>query len=155
MDVNPVIEAVVARLKQKLTTLQIEYFPEKPADFRLNHPVGAVLVSYPGSRFGKPEDIDAVMQSHTITLNATVVFRQLNGRQGAVAVLDTVRRVLCGYQPPNCRRKIWLVRDVFLGNVGGLWQYALDFATESVLIEDSGLPDGPLLAQVTYEENQS
>ncbi|MBN3132647.1 Gp37 family protein [Pectobacterium brasiliense] len=155
MDVNPVIDAVVARLKEKLSQLQIEYFPERPADFRLNHPVGAVLVSYAGSRFGKPEDIGAVMQSHTITLNTTVVFRQLNGRQGAVAVLDVVRRVLCGYKPPNCSRKIWLVRDVFLGNVGGLWQYALDFSTESVQLEDTDLPDGPLLSLVNYEESES
>lgn len=55
---------------------------------------------------------------------------------------------------PNCRRKIWLVRDVFLGNVGGLWQYALDFATESVLIEDTDLPDGPFLTIVNYEESE-
>ncbi|WP_263063036.1 Gp37 family protein [Dickeya dadantii] len=152
MDINPVIEAVIARLKEKLPQLQIEYFPEKPADFRLNHPVGAVLVSYAGSRFGKPEDIGAMLQAQTVTFNATVVFRQLNGRQGAVAVLDVLRRVLCGYKPPGCNRKIWLVRDVFIGNVAGLWQYALDFATESVQLEDTELPDGPLLAGIETEE---
>ncbi|MBP2844462.1 Gp37 family protein [Dickeya oryzae] len=152
MDVSPIVDAVVSRLREKLPTLHIEYFPEKPADYRLNHPTGAVLVSYAGSRFGKPEDVGAMLQAQTVTFNATVVFRQLNGRHGAVAVLDVLRRVLCGYKPPGCNRKIWLVRDVFIGNVAGLWQYALDFATEAVQLEDTELPDGPLLAGIETEE---
>ncbi|HHE4760842.1 TPA: Gp37 family protein, partial [Enterobacter hormaechei] len=54
----------------------------------------------------------------------------------------------------NCRRRIWLTREVFIGEVKGLWQYALDFATESVFIEDSDLPSGPLLTEVNYEESE-
>ncbi|MCV9878845.1 Gp37 family protein [Brenneria izbisi] len=154
MDVSSVIEAVIAHLTEKLPNLQIEHFPENPADFQLNHPVGAVLVNYPGSRFGKPEAIGPLTQPHVITLNATVVLRQLNGPQGAVATLDEVRRTLCGYQPPNCRRKIWLMREMFLGKAGELWQYTLDFATESVSIEDANLPDGPLLTVANYKESK-
>ncbi|QLO03826.1 hypothetical protein HV141_09935 [Citrobacter freundii] len=154
MNVLPVIDAVVARLKEKLPTLAVEYFPEKPAAYRLNHPKGALLVSYAGSRFDKPNDTSAVIQAQAIQLCVTVVFRQLNGKQGAVDVLDVVRRILGGYTPPNCRRRIWLTREVFIGEVSGLWQYALDFATESVFIEDSDLPSGPLLTEVNYEESE-
>ncbi|KVJ19552.1 Gp37 family protein, partial [Enterobacter asburiae] len=121
MNVLPVIDAVVARLKEKLPTLAVEYFPEKPAEYRLNHPKGALLVSYAGSRFDKPNDTSAVIQAQTIQLCVTVVFRQLNGKQGAVDVLDVVRRILGGYTPPNCRRRIWLTREVFIGEVKGLW----------------------------------
>ncbi|MFD0709385.1 hypothetical protein C6H64_07415 [Photorhabdus luminescens] len=151
MDVSPIIDAIVTRLREKLPGLQVEYFPERPTEFRLNHPVGAILISYPGSRFDKPEDVGAVLQTQTVMLNATIVFRQLNGRHGAVATLDDVRRVLGGFQPPNCQRKCWLVRDTFLGEIAGLWQYTLDFATESVFIEDCESPDGPPLAQINYE----
>ncbi|EKN4373819.1 hypothetical protein OSP42_005108, partial [Escherichia coli] len=84
----------------------------------------------------------------------TVVFRQLNGKKGAINVLDAVRRILGGHTPPGCRRRIWLTREVFIGEVRGLWQYALDFATESVFIEDSDLPSGPLLTEVNYEESE-
>ena len=139
MNVLPVIDAVVARLREKLPTLAVEYFPEKPAEYRLNHPKGALLVSYAGSRFDKPNDIGAVIQPQTIQLCVTVVFRQLNGKQGAVDLLDVVRR---------------MTREVFIGEVKGLWQYALDFATESVFIEDSDLPSGPLLTEVNYEESE-
>ncbi|HGU6440739.1 TPA: Gp37 family protein [Citrobacter amalonaticus] len=155
MNVLPVIDAVVARLKEKLPALQVEYFPEKPSEYRLNHPKGALLVSYTGSRFDKPNDIGAVIQPQTIQLCVTVVFRQLNGKQGAVAVLDLVRCILGGYTPPGCRRRIWLGREVFIGEVKGLWQYALELSTESVFIEDSDLPSGPLLTEVNYEETPS
>ena len=62
--------------------------------------------------------------------------------------------LLGGHTPPGCRRRIWLTREVFIGEVRGLWQYALDFATESVFIEDSDLPSGPLLTEVNYEESE-
>ena len=104
--------------------------------------------------FRSPDDIGAVIQPQTIQLCVTVVFRQLNGKRGAIDVLDAVRRILGGYTPPNCRRRIWLTREVFIGEVKGLWQYALDFATESVFIEDSDLPSGPLLTEVNYEESE-
>ncbi|WP_308170863.1 Gp37 family protein [Ralstonia syzygii] len=41
-----IIDALVARLKAKLPQLAVEYFPDKPADYRLNHPKGALLVSF-------------------------------------------------------------------------------------------------------------
>ena len=62
MNVLPVLDAVLTRLREKLPQLQVEYFPEKPAEYRLNHPVGALLVSYAGSRFDKPNDIGAVLR---------------------------------------------------------------------------------------------
>ncbi len=63
MNVLPVLDAVLARLREKLPQLQVEYFPEKPAEYRLNHPVGALLLSYAGSRFDRPDDTGAVIQS--------------------------------------------------------------------------------------------
>ncbi|CAM3724503.1 Gp37 family protein [Xenorhabdus thuongxuanensis] len=152
MDVSPIIDAVVVRLQERLPGLQVEYFPENPDEFRLNHPVGAILISYAGSRFNNPEDVGVLLQTQIVMLNATIVFRQLNGREGAVVTLDHVRRILGGFQPPNCQRKCWMVRDTFLGEIAGLWQYILDFATECVFIEDSESEDGPLLTQVNYEE---
>lgn len=95
MNVLPVLDAVLARLHEKLPQLQVEYFPEKPAEYRLNHPVGALLLSYAGSRFDRPDDTGAVIQSQTIQLCVTVVFRQLNGKKG---------RLMSGCCPPHSRR---------------------------------------------------
>ncbi|GDO99305.1 Gp37 family protein [Escherichia coli] len=154
MHVLPVVDAVMALLKEKFSGLAVEYFPERPGEYRLNHPRGALLVSYAGSRYGEPVDTGAVLQPQTVQLCVVVVFRQLNGRRGAIAMLDQLRRVLGGFMPPGCRRRIWLIRDVFIGEKDGLWQYALDIATESVFVEERDLPSGPLLTEVNYEESE-
>ncbi|MCX9038485.1 Gp37 family protein [Citrobacter portucalensis] len=150
MNIWPVTEALLARLKVKFPGLHVEYFPEKPDDFRLNHPTGALLVSYGKSTFGPVQDVGAVLQAQTARFSVTVVMRQLNGADGAVAVLDLLRQALGGWCPPNCRRAIWMVSDTFIGQVSGLWQYDLMVATETVFVQDSEPDDGPLLKKVEY-----
>ncbi len=132
-----IIDAVVDRLKVKLPQLAVEYFPDRPAEYRLNHPRGALLVSYPGSQFGDTVDVTCIAQPRTVKLSVTVLLRQLNGRGGAVDVVDDVRRALVGWRPPDCR-KVWAVSEKFLGESAGIWQYVVDMATESMLVEDDG-----------------
>ena len=152
MNVSELLSAVVLRLRAKLPALHVDFFPESPAEFRLNHPVGAVLVSYGKSTFGRTQDVGVVIQPQTVRFNATAVLRQLNGKGGAVDVLDLLRQSLGGWRPPDCQRDIWLVEDVFLGQREGLWQYVLTFETVTVFVQDSESADLPLLTQVEYED---
>lgn len=146
-----IIDAVAGCLRTRLPALAVEYFPERPADYRLNHPRGALLVSYLGSQFGDTVDTQYIAQPRTVKLSVTVVLRQLNGRGGAVDVLDLVRRALVGFRPPDCR-KLKAVSEKFLGESAGLWQYAVDFASEAMLVEDADGDTGPLLTVVNHEE---
>lgn len=146
-----IIEAVVARLKAKLPQLAAEYFPDKPAEYRLNHPRGALLVSYPGSTFGDTVDVEFVAQPRTVKLSVTVVMRQLNGRGGAVDVVDDVRRALVGWRPPDCG-KVKASREAFVDETAGIWQYAVDFTATAMLVEDADVGTETPLTVVTYEE---
>lgn len=92
MNVLPVLDAVLARLREKLPQLQVEYFPEKPAEYRLNHPVGALLLSYAGSRFDRPDDTGAVIQSQTIQLCVTCNFAIFSGLIDAQFWAKSVKR---------------------------------------------------------------
>ena len=83
-----------------------------------------------------------MIQPQTIQLCVTVVFRQLNGKRGAIDVLDAVRRILGGYTPTE-------LPPSYLADPGGLYRRGQGtvavrsrFATESVFIEDSDLPSG-------------
>lgn len=147
-----IIDAVVARLKAAFTDLAVEYFPDKPAEYRLNHPRGALLVSYLGSQFDTTVDVTYIAQPRTVKLSVTVILRQLNGRGGAVDVVDVVRQALVGFRPPDCR-KVWAMSEKFLGETAGLWQYAVDVATEAMLVEDADVNTETPLTLVTYEEN--
>ena len=72
-----IIDAVVERLKVKLPQLAVEYFPDRPAEYRLNHPRGALLVSYLGSQFDTTVDVTYIAQPRTVKLSVTVILRQL------------------------------------------------------------------------------
>ncbi|UTH73976.1 Gp37 family protein [Chromobacterium sp. IIBBL 290-4] len=146
-----IIDALAARLQARLPSLAVEYFPERPAEYRLNHPAGALLVSYLGSQFAAPVDAGIVAQPRTVKLSVTVVLRQLNGRTGAVAVLDDVRRALVGYRLPDCR-KLQAAGERFLGQTAGLWQYAVDFTALAMQVEEDDTADSPVLSQVNHEE---
>ena len=147
-----IIDAVVERLKVKLPQLAVEYFPDRPAEYRLNHPRGALLVSYLGSQVDTTVDVTYIAQPRTVKLSVTVILRQLNGKGGAVDVVDAVRQALVGFRPPDCR-KVWAVSEKFLGETAGLWQYAVDLATEAMLVEDADVNTETPLTLVTYEEN--
>lgn len=148
-----IIDAVVARLKDRMPDLAVEYFPDKPSEYRLNHPRGALLVSYLGAKYQEPIDTSAVVQPATIKLTVTATLRQLNGKDGAVAVLTRLRSALIGYKPPNCRRKVWALAEQFLGETAGIWQYAMDVATEAIVVEDEDVDTGPALNHITTADS--
>lgn len=147
-----IIDAVVERIKVKIPQLAVEFFPDRPAEYRLNHPKGALLVSYPGSHFDETVDVTYIAQPRDVKLSVTVVLRQLNGKGGAIDMADAVLLALVGWRPPDCR-KVRAVAVKFLGETAGLWQYAVDVATESMLVEDADVNTETPLNRVNYEEN--
>lgn len=147
------LEAFIERLKVAFgTQLAVELFPEDPSKYRLNHSRGAVLVAYGRSRFGSSEATDAVFQARDLVFRLTLVFRQLNGANGAVAHLDHVRDCLTGWWPPHCAQPCRPVAEQFIGQVQGLWQYGLDMAIQATQLQQMVPDRGPLLTQVRYEE---
>ena len=73
-----IIDAVVERLKVKIPQLAVEYFPDRPAEYRLNHPKGALLVSYLGAKYDEPIDTSAIVQPAVVKFAITATLRQLN-----------------------------------------------------------------------------
>jgi hypothetical protein len=143
------IDAIKARLTQQLPGLAVEYFPDKPAEYRLNHPRGAVLVSYLGSSFEKTVSTAVIAQPRTLRFGLTLMMRQLNQRQGAVALLDAVRCAMIGFVLPG-GKKSWVLSERYLGESGGIWQYALDIANETLELEDTEPDNGALSTRITF-----
>jgi hypothetical protein len=144
------IEAVLARLEAKLPDCAREYFPDKPTEYRLNHPKAALLVQYLRSGYGEPEDCEAVIQERKPQVGVAIIARQLRGRDGAVAILERVIRALLGYQPPGWTR-FHIADDRFVRQEAGLWTYLVAISTETLLVEDEEYDDGPLLQRATVE----
>lgn len=125
------IDAAQARLVAAFPDLVVELFPARPEDYRLNHPVGALLLAYPGSTFSEALlRADGVAQERTLGLSVSLVTRHLWGPDGAVALMDRLRAALHGWRPDDCRPVI-LIRDRLLAEQAGLWWHVLDCACQT------------------------
>lgn len=146
------IDALRARLQAALPNVVCEYFPRIPKNYRLNHPVGALLISYRGSVFEPTQDEFYIAQplpsgypSPLCSSNSTVVVGAI------IEMLDQVRSAVIGWKPPHCNKKLFAERESSWAP-RGLWQYALDVGTETIQVEDVDTEDGPLLHNTSFEE---
>jgi len=147
--------AILERLKEQFAQeLMIELFPENPAQYRLNHPRGAVLVAFGKSTFDESESTDAMFQTRKIVLRLTFVFRQLNGKDGVISYLDRARGALAGWKAPHCDVACRPLTEAFIGQVQGIWQYSLDISTRATQLQIMEPETGPRLTQIRFEEDQ-
>lgn len=146
-----ILDAVLARLAAQVPDIGREYFPDDPDTYRVNHPVGMFLVSYAGGRFGPSVDVAAVIQERGLRVTVTTVFRQLNGRMGAVDALDLQRLALVGFQPIGCTHKMRAVEEKFLSRQSGLWYYATAYELGAMQIEDTEEEAGPPARNIEFQ----
>lgn len=148
-------QAVIQRLKDRLgDELEVESFPDDPDDYRLNHPLGALLVRYHGSKYGPDLDTDMVVQDRLMAVEVTLVLRSLNGKEGCYEYLERVRLALAGFKPPAFK-KLRPLSEEFMSRDKGEWRYAIDFSTSTLVIEErdpdpvfGSAPSGPSDIQV-------
>lgn len=127
------IDQTLAQVQAALPELEASLFPAVPTTFRLNHPLGAVLLAYPGSTSGGPMLMGRVEQERTVRLGFTLVTRQLWGNDGAATLLDRLRAALVGWRPADCE-PVYAVNDRLLQEDAGLWWYSAEFACVTRLI---------------------
>ena len=137
MTILEIEQAIIDRLKEKIQGLEIDSFPEKPADYRLRHPKGALLVRYAGCAYTEPLATDYIIQDRKISFEVNVLMRHLTSHEGVYAYLDAVRIALTGFKPPNCGR-VYPVKEEFIIEDAGIWHYGIVFTmtTRAVEIEE-------------------
>ena len=148
------LDAIRDRLQEHFGKgLTVELFPENPAGYRLNHPRGAILLAYGKSTFGGSEAGDSMFQARNIVLRLTLVFRQLNGKDGVISYLDQIRACLTGWFAPHCDQACRPVAEQFIGQVAGLWQYGQDYAVRATQLQTMAPAGGSPLSHVRFEDN--
>jgi len=151
-----ILQSVLERLQAVHgEQLEIRYYPQDADHYRLNHPVGAVLLGYSRSQFSTERGLDATWVTRDLSLPLTLVFCQLDGADGVIAWLDRLRETLTGFTPAHCDMPMRPVSELFLGEETGIWQYGQEWATRTVQVQV--VPDAvglPLVA-VDFKEDQS
>jgi len=148
MTILEIESAIINRLKEKIQGLEIDSFPEKPAEFRLKHPKGALLVRYAGANYTEPFATGQVVQDRKINFEVNIVMRHLTSHKGVYAYLDAVRIALTGFKPPNCG-KAYPVKEEFITEDAGIWHYGITFSMTAKAVEAAQDEQVILLKRIT------
>ena len=153
VTIAAVEQAMLERLQAAVPDLQddriaAEVFPEAPDQYRLTHPVAALLVMYGGSRFSEPVATGAVVQTRRLEFDVVVMAKSRRTHTGAVELLAQARRALTGWRAPGCD-PAFPVREVLTGQDQGVWTYTLTIAMDSLHLEDLPAEEGVPLTSVT------
>ncbi len=154
MTILEIEKAIISRLKNKIQGLEISSFPEKPAEYRLLHAKGAILVRYAGCSYTEPLATDFIVQDRKINFEVNVVMRHLTSHEGVYAYLDAVRIALTGFKPPNCG-KMYPVKEEFLTEEAGIWHYVITFSMSTKAVELEEEFQTALLKNITTIDKSS
>jgi hypothetical protein len=135
MQINEIEEKIINQLKTKIPDFLIHGFPEKPSEFVLIHPIGAILVHYQGGNYSASQSLGYINQENKKEFSITIVTRDLRSNNGAYQTLDKVKSALTGFQIQGCS-KLTPTKDGFVSEKSGIWQYAINFSLTTKQIEE-------------------
>ena len=134
MNIRNVENAIIEKLQTSFPEILVDGFPDKPSEFILLHPVGALLVHYQGSNYTTTQALGFVTQVNQKEFSITIVTRNLRNNNGAYEYLDKVKAELSGFQIDECTSLI-PTKDFFISENKGIWQYGINFTLKTQNIQ--------------------
>lgn len=135
MNIRQIENSIIDKLKTDFPEVLVEGFPDKPSEFTLLHPIGALLVHYQGSIYSNSQALGFITQENKKEFSITIVTRNLRANQGAYEYLDKVKATLTGFQVDECT-KLMPTKDFFISENCGIWQYGINFTLTTANIQD-------------------
>ncbi len=159
MTIQDIENAIIGRLKLKITKLHIQGFTQKAVEFAMKHPVGALLVTFKGSNFKAPSrTLGIICQERKVKYGIILMTKNLrvqdSGHIGAYEILDAVRICLTGFQIPGCSKMYPTVED-FIAEKDGVWQYGVIFEMTTENVEALEDEEAILLNKITTIDHLS
>lgn len=127
MNIRDIENSLITELKTSFPEVLVQGFPEKPDEFILLHPIGALLVHYQGGSYSDSNSIGCITQESQKEFSITIVTRNLRSNNGAYEYLDRVKSVLTGFKPDECSL-LKPTKDYFISEHSGIWQYGINFS---------------------------
>jgi len=135
MTIRNIENQIIEKLKTSFPEVLVQGFPDKPSEFILLHSIGALLVHYQGSNYTNSQSLGYITQENKKEFAITVVTRNLRFNDGAYEYIDKVKAVLTGFEPDECSKLI-PVKDYFISENKGIWQYGINFSLTTNNIQD-------------------
>lgn len=135
MNIREIENCIINKLQQNFSNFQVAGFPEKPQEYVLLHPIGAILVRYCGGSYSSSNSIGYISQDKKMEFGVTVVTRNLRSNSGSYETLDKIKNVLCGYKIIGCT-KLTPTKENFISEQNGIWQYEILFTLTTPSVEE-------------------
>lgn len=135
MNIREIENSIIQKLKESFPEVLVQGFPDKPSEFILLHPIGALLVHYQESNYSNSNTLGYISQENKKEFSITIVTRNLRENQGSYEYLDKVKNILTGFQPDECSR-LMPTKDFFISENKGIWQYGINFSLTTTNIQD-------------------
>ncbi len=134
MNIKEIENSIIEQLKTNFPEILVQGFPDKPSEFILLHPIGALLVHYQGSNYTNTEALGFVTQENKKEFAVTVVTRNLRTHNGAYEYIDKVKTALSGFSIDECY-SLLPTKDYFISENKGIWQYGINFTLKTQNIQ--------------------
>lgn len=118
-----------------LADFQVEPWPEKPENYSLDSPNGALLIAYKGSNYGGPIPSDVVAQNRAMEFEIRILVRSLRDHSGGYSVIEEVRKAITGWVPEGATRSAYPTKDGFLSEENGIWTFVVDIAVPTLSVQ--------------------
>ncbi len=135
MNIRAIENSIIEKLKTSFPEVLVQGFPDKPSEFILLHPTGALLVHYQGSNYTNSNALGFISQENKKEFSITIVTRNLRENKGAYEYLDSVKSILTGFSPDGCS-KLMPTKDFFISENAGIWQYGINFSLTTQNVQD-------------------
>ncbi len=135
MTIRQIENSIIEKLKTSFPEVLVQGFPDKPSEFILLHPTGALLVHYQGSNYTNSNALGFITQENKKEFSITIVTRNLRENKGAYEYLDSVKSILTGFSPDGCS-KLMPTKDFFISENAGIWQYGINFTLTTQNVQD-------------------
>ena len=74
MNIKDIEDKIIERLKEEIPEVLIRPFPDKPSEFILLHPLGAILIHYQCANYSTTQSLGFVNQIKTAEFSITRQF---------------------------------------------------------------------------------
>ena len=136
MNIREIENSIIEVLKTEFNELLVQGFPDKPSEFILLHPIAALLVHYQGSNYTTSKALGCIVQENSKEFSITIVTRNLRSNNGAYELIDKIKLLMSGYAPNECS-KLYPIKDYFISENCGIWQYGIDFKLNTQNIQNN------------------
>lgn len=112
------------KLKTDIPELHVDDYPAKPAEYKLDHPIGAVLLLYNGGKFSEPFALVKTVQDEYHQFITEIKARSLGGPDGALTWIMRVFESLQENKFTGCL-PTYIVDIAEAIEENGVWSYGL------------------------------